>query len=587
MTLRLTHQVPTIPAGAHTFAGGGVVAPHQTAVAAGEAMYARGGNAVDAAVAAALVCGVMEPAETTLAGCGFMLVGLPDGEVVSVEFGPRAPKGADAHMYKATPGEQGSSMLTVVGVEGNANADGPLAAGVPRTLTALLTAQERFGALPRETVLGPAIAVARDGFGAEPWFRLHVLSDIERLRADPGASQVFLDETGLPRGQTANALYGFSQGEEEPVPQPLLARTLETVAAEGPDAVRTGSVASALLETARERGMLLSAADLADSGPDIGAPRTLTFRDTEVHVPRAPGGGPTELEILNVWQHLYPDGSPYEDTAQRTRDLALAIRHAFADRFYWLGDPDLVDVPIDDLLSGAYAERLARQVRDGEVPRAFTDGTIPWSHFANTMLHDPRPGGGPAPWTPDGGTEPASGTTHVSAGDASGLFVSITHTAAHHFGSGLMCPRTGLLFDAAMVWFNALPGAANSVRPGARALANMGPAMLTRTGRPLAALGASGGRRIISAVAQIVINLVDRKMTPLESLQAPRIDGSGPRVVLHEHLAEHEDALKPLATYVTPPGNTLYTADFARSNLVAHLPDGHLQSAIDANAFGP
>ena len=583
--MRLTHQIPTIPAGAHTFTDGGVVAPHQVAVSAGEAMYARGGNAVDAAVAAALVAGVMEPAETTLAGCGFMLVGMPDGEVVSVEFGPRAPKGAGPHMYRATPGRQGTSMLTVVGVEDNANADGPLAAGVPRTLLALLTAQERFGTLPRETVLGPAIAVARDGFSADPWFRLHVLSDIERLRADPAAAAVFLDEDGLPRGQRTNALYGFSQGEEEPVPQPLLARTLETVAAEGPDALRTGSVASALLATARERGMLLSAEDLAESGPDIGAPRTLAFRDTRVHVPQAPGGGPTELEILNVWQHLYPGGSPYEDTAERIRGLALAIRHSFADRFYWLGDPDLVDVPVDDLLSDAYAGRLARQIAGGDVPRAFTDGTIPWSHFANTMLHDPRPGGGPAPWTPDGGTEPASGTTHISAGDASGLFVSITHTAAHHFGSGTMCPRTGLLFDAAMVWFNALPGAANSVRSGARPLANMGPAMLTRDGRAVAALGASGGRRIISAVAQLVINLVDRGMTPLEALQAPRIDGSGPRVVLHEHLAEAEDGLAPLATYVTPPGNTTFTADFARANLVGRLADGRLQSAIDAGAF--
>src|SRR5699024_2573684 len=144
----------------------------------------------------------------------------------------------------------------------------------------------------------------------------------------------------------------------------------------------------------------------------------------------------------------------------------------------------------------------------------------PWSYFSGKALHDPwkHTVGQDAPqWSPSGATEPSSGTTHVSAADADGWVVGITHTAANHFGSGVMCPRTGLLFDSSMAWFNALPGSANSIRSAARPVANMAPILVKhQDGSIVQSIGASGGRRIISAVIQLAISLTEGGLNAAE-----------------------------------------------------------------------
>ena len=585
MAVQLTHQVPTIPAsGYRTRGAGAVVAPRASSVQAGEAMLAQGGNAVDAAVAAALVAGVVEPTETSLAGSGFLLVGDARGTVRSVEFGPRAPRAASETMFRVDEAAAASNVLGLAPVAGNANVDGALASGVPRAAVGLLVAQERFGRLPRRTVMDPAIRAAEEGFPADAWFVMNALNDLVRLRADAGAREVFLDADGLPRGRASQSFYGASIDAPERVRQPRLAHTLDRLADAGPAALLEGELASALLETCREAGMLIAAEDLAAAAPEIVAPRALRFRDARVHVPAAPGGGLTELQILQIWQRLFPGGSPREDSASRTRLLALVMKHAFADRYHWLGDPDRVPVPADALLSAEYAERLAEAVAHDPVPAAFGDGSAPWSHFSREALHRPTDDRDDAPdWAPRGATAPTTGTTHITAADDEGRFVSVTHTAANHFGSGVLCPRTGLLFDSAMAWFNAVPGTANSIGAGARPLANMGPVVVTDAAGTRAAAGASGGRRIIGAVAQIVINLVDRGMSPLEALQAPRIDASGPALVLPERLGRFAADLADLAPTVVAPAANHFALDFARANLVgAH--SGGLESAIDAQS---
>ncbi len=578
-----SHRPPRHSVSVRRDPGGTVVAPHESACSAGTSALEAGGNAVDAAVAAALVAGVVEPTETTLAGCGFLVHHTASGDTWSVEFGPTAPLNASSTMFDVDEGAASSPILGLAPVVGNANVDGPRASGVPRTLLGLLTAQQRFGVLPRERVCAPAIRAAHDGFPADTWFLTSALADVDRLRADDGARRTFLDDDLLPIGSRSASAYGPTFGPRPRVPQPVLGRTLERVAALGPSSLTDGEIARQLVDTSAERDGLLSLADLRAAAPTIRPARTLRYRDTDVAVPAAPGGGWTELQILAIWQALYPEPAPPTAGPERLRALALVLRHAFADRYHWLGDPDAVPVPLGGLLSAGYASAIADRVRRGEDVPGWREG-LPWVTYASTAAHDPWPfdprAGDPPVWRPVGGTRPGSGTTHVSVVDAAGNAVAVTHTAANHFGSGIACPRTGLLFDSAMAWFNAAPGAANSIAPGARALANMGPALLTRDGRAVAALGASGGRRIVSAVAQLVIGLVDGRASVEDALAAPRIEGSGRDLVVDEALCGLGADLTDLDPVVVPASNDPFAMDFARPNIAGLDRSGEPVSAI-------
>lgn len=518
-----------------------VSAARQASVDAGISMLDQGGNAIDAGVAAAFVAGVIEPMETTLAGSGFLLLTLPDGTVHSVEFGPRAPGGARVDMFEIDHHrviDRGLGVSTVVSDE---NVQGARAAGVPATLRGLIDAHERFGRLPLATVLAPAIQVAADGFPADNYFALEALDSLPALRADKGASTLFLRD-GVPPSPAH--LGATTLGQPALIRQTALARTLEQLGTHGADAFYDGPLGEAFVRTHQELGGLLTQADLAAVRTVFTTPRHLRFRDVDVWAPQAPCGALTQLQMLNIWQMLYPDQPPVDDTPERLAHLAAASWHAFADRYHWLGDPDVVPVPEQGLLSDEYARHIAAKIRAGDLPPRCPDAALtPWNYFAGHAAHNPwdfqTPSSQePVTWTPQGGTEPTAGTTHVSVMDADGMSVSITHTAANHFGAKVVCERTGLLFDAAMGWFNAVPGAANSIAPGKRPLANMGPVVLTRDGQPFAAVGAPGGRRIINAVVQVVLNLVERGQDAVQACAAPRIDASGTALLASERLAD-------------------------------------------------
>lgn len=572
----------------NTSDGGSVVAPHESSIAAGLTMLENGGNAVDAAIAAALVAGVVEPTETTLGGSGFMLYHDADGTSWSVDFGPKAPGAASPAMFELDPEASSSPVLGLAPVLGNANVDGPRASGVPRTLLGLLTAQERFGQLPRHTVCGPAIEAAYNGFPADMWFLTSALNDLDRLRADPQAARTFLAPDGLPLGRASLGYYGPSFGDGSRVRQPALGATLEEASLSGLEALTGGTIAERLAASSAELGGLLTVDDLLESGPVIGPATTIRYRDAEVSVPTAPGGGPTELQILAIWQQLHPIPTALDAGAGHWRELALTIRHAFADRYHWLGDPSAVPVPTEALFHEDYAARIASAVATGHDVPGWQD-TAPWITYAATGVHDPwafDAGGRSRPsWNPATASTPTSGTTHISAADPSGRLVSITHTAANHFGNGRICPRTGLLFDSAMAWFNAAPGAANSITSGGRALANMGPALVTRNRAPVAALGASGGRRIISAVAQIIIHLVDGGHDIADALAMPRIDASGPRVLVPASLADEAGALGDLGATTVPASPEPFAMDFARPNMAGFDRSGQLTSVINPHHY--
>lgn len=518
---------------------GVVAAAREPSVEAGIRMLERGGTAMDAAVAAALVAGVMEPMETTLAGSGFMLVA-QSGEIpISIEFGPRAPAAATPAMYVIDEQRQIDRGLGVSMVVGDENVQSARSAGVPATLAGLAEGHARFGRLPWATVMEPAIAVAAEGFDVDPYFALEALDNLDALRADPVASSRFL-VNGLP--PPCAHLGSATLGAPHRLKQETLARTLEIIATKGTDALFQGPLGAQLVETHREQGGLLRTQDLACVKPVVGPARHMRFRDVDVWVPHAPCGALTQLQMLTFWQALYPDAAPATGTEEHLLALANVSWHAFADRYHWLGDPDFVPVPEAGLLSSSYAQMIADRIRRADAPpRCTAPGTMPWNHFAayaahNPWAYDPAPARAVA-WSPEGSTEPTAGTTHISVVDGEGMAVSLTHTAANHFGAKVVCPRTGLLLDAAMGWFNARPNAANSIAGGKRPLANMAPMLLTRNGNVLAALGAPGGRRIISAVTQLAMGIVEGGMDAIQAVHAPRIDASGSTILASERLS--------------------------------------------------
>ena len=573
-------------------ANGAVAAARLASAEAAQAMIDGGGNAVDAAVAAALVAGVVEPMETTLGGSGFMLIGTPDdGRVHSVEFGPRAPQRARPDMYKIDTTRNIDRGLGISVVMNDKNVQGITSAGVPATLRGLAAAHERFGLLPFAKVLGPAIDAAHNGFAADPYYALEALANFDALRLDPGAVATYLTD-----GQVAAVphLGTASLGAAPMIRQPVLGRTLELIAAKGVDAFYDGELSARLLTTVRELGGLLEAADLQSCRPVITEARRLRFRDVDVWAPNAPCGALTQLQMLQIWQSLYPEGAPIDETPERLQHLAEASWHAFADRYHWLGDTDFVPVPEQALLSSAYADKIAAAIRAGHpAPRTHPGQASPWNHFAGHAAHDPwpfQPDGPATPptWAPRGATEPTAGTTHISVIDRNGMSVSMTHTAANHFGAKVVCPRTGILFDAAMGWFNAMPNAANSIAGGKRPLANMGPMLLTREGAPVAAIGAPGGRRIISAVVQIALNLVERGMDAEEAVNAPRIDASGSELLASERLTAICRKSAAIAELLRPVDeqHAGFGYELARPIMAIRKPDGTVQAAADPFSRG-
>lgn len=572
-------------------AAGAAACARRASSAAAMAMLEAGGNAVDAAIAAALVAGVVEPMETTLAGSGFMLIHVPgQAQAIAIDFGPRAPLAARPDMFKLDTERSTDRGLGVSVVVDDANVQGILAAGVPATLRGLSDALKAYGRLPLKTVMQPAIAAAHEGFDVDNYYALEALANLQALRADPGASQVFLRD-GLP--PVSPHLGAATLGAPIRLKQQALGASLERIAHEGVDTFYTGAVSQDLLKTVAELGGLLSAQDLAACRSDIGPARTLRFRDVDVWAPNGPCGAVTQLQMLQLWQALYPEYGPTDDTPERIRLFTQASRHAFADRYHWLGDPKVVPVPEAALLSTEYAQAIARGITAGDNLQDWsTLPAAPWEHFAGQAPHDTwsfeAGQRAPAAWQPAGGTEPPAGTTHVSVIDGDGMAVSITHTAANHFGSNVVCPRTGFLFDAAMGWFNAVPGAANSIAGGKRPLANMGPLLLTRQGQSLAALGAPGGRRIISAIVQIAIKLVEDGDSAQAAVAAPRYDASGPTLLLSERL-------RGLSTQLAEPASNQrwvseqhegFGYEMARPNIVVRHADGQAEAACDPFSKG-
>ena len=550
--------------------------------AAGMAMLPAG-NAVDAAVAAAFAACVVMPAATTIAGSGFMLVDPGTGQApVAIEFPSRAPSRASADMYELAAAQDATGMLGVSAVMGNANAWGARSVGVPAVVAGLCEAHARFGRLPLAHVLAPAIALAHEGFAIHAELQMQTVQVLRELRAAGAAVRgSLLAHDGLP--------LPLFDGADRPtlVMQPDLAVTLEAIARDGADGFYRGAPGARIVDEVQRRGGILALDDLARVEPLVTTPMSLRIGNATAWAPTSPGGGWTELQILGVLSRLGLLGAddPFDVPA-----YLEASRRCFADRFHFMGDPEHVDVPLDVLLSDDYLDALAGEVANGRLtyPEA-----PPWGHYASCVpeaFARHRPDLVPTPWearTVHGaaGLGDSFETTHVSTMDRDGMAVSCTLTAAEPYGSKVV--GAGVVLDDAMIWFNAAAGAANSIAPWKRPLANMGPLLVCHDDGRTLAVGAPGGRRIMSAVTQVVAHWL--RGDSLEQATArPRVDGSGSQVLASVRLeSDRVQALRD-AGYVVQPvddRDPLCFA-FARPVAVASTDDGAREAAVQPFVSG-
>ncbi len=504
---------------------GAVATAHPIAAQVGVDILKSGGNAVDAAIATGFCLNVVEPASSSIAGHGQMIVHIAaEQRTVAIDYGHRAPRAAKPDTFRVIG--QAVRGNGIYEVEDQANAIGHRSAGVPGVTAGMCRAHELFGSLPLEQLIEPAIHYARQGFEADSTTCLQIARSMPNLVRYGESGRVFMPD-------------GYPPTPGEKVVQRDLADTLERIGKEGKNALHAGEIAAAIDEEMRRNDGLLSAQDLADYEAEVRHPVNTPYRGCELLSYPATAGTITALQILNILENFDLSGpiSPVHPRerfrgGQSPEHLHLfieAARHAFADRYSFLGDSDFNPVPLDGILSKDYARKIARGI-DTEVAKLEEERQLqPWVAYADSPIHDPwHYDPKPRPERVLTASPPSDGdcTTHFSVIDHGRNMVACTQTAVGAFGSSVIVPGTGVLLSNGMVVFNPMPGTANSIAGFKRGLNNMSPILALRDGQPFLTVGAPGGRRIICRIAHVISNVIDFGMSIQEAITAPSVDAA-------------------------------------------------------------
>ncbi len=473
----------THPAGTKaTFAPHAIVASdNRMAAEVGAEIMRQGGNAVDAAVATGFALAVTFPEAGNLGGGGYMVIRMADGRVAALDYREVAPLAASANMYVGPNGKlTGESVI------------GPRASGVPGAVAGLMEAHRKYGKLPIKAVMAPAIRLASEGFTVDTNFVRSLAGDRYRIESFAGKSVFF--PNGNPPAVGSRLV------------QPALARTLRLIADSGSRAFYRGSIADSIAAEMKRDGGLITKADLARYRPIWRTPIRSNYRGYAlISMPPSSSGGITVTEMLNILE-AYGPPSPF-GSADRIHAVASASQRAFVDRNSKLGDPAFVQVPLSTLTSKTYARTIAASIS--------------------------RDRADPAPRAAESIRE-GSETTHYSVVDQFGNAVATTTTLNDLYGSGVYVSGAGFFLNDEMDDFTTQPGTpnmygliqgkANAIAPGKRMLSAMSPTIvLDPKGGLLLVTGARGGPRIISAVSQIILNVIDHRMSLADAMSAPRI----------------------------------------------------------------
>ena len=528
---------------------GMVVAQEKIAAHIGADVLKNGGNAVDAAVAVGFTMAVTYPRAGNLGGGGFMVIHSAERhEDIAIDYRETAPAAATRDMFLGANGkpDRGKSL------------DSALAIGVPGSVAGMALALEKYGSgkFTLAELLKPAIALASDGIVISDDLADTLDEGRERLAHWPASLKMLMRDDGTP------------MREGDKLVQKDLAATLTAIAEQGPRGFYQGPVAEKLVKAISAAGGIMTMDDLKSYQPTIRTPVHGTYRGYDIiSMPLPSSGGVVLLETLNILE-----GFPLPDIKQGSADslhlMIEAMKRAYADRAHYLGDPAFVAAPVATLMTKEYA---ARQ-RAGIDPNHAT----PWKDLlSETPTHE------------------GSNTTHFSVVDSNGNAVSSTYTLNYPYGVGLIPAGTGVLLNDELDDFTAALGASNAFglvgfeanmpAPGKRPLSSMTPTIVLKNGKPVLVTGSPGGSRIISAVLQVVIDVLDYHMDVAAAVSVPRLHHQWmPDEVRVEHGFPPDviAALREKGHIVKEPlGQT-------SANSIAVTPDGLMLGAPDPRTRG-
>ncbi|HEX4744812.1 MAG TPA: gamma-glutamyltransferase [Candidatus Limnocylindria bacterium] len=532
-----------------TARGAMVVADRERATLAGLDILAEGGNAVDAAVCAAFVMGVVEPVTSGIGGVASMVIRTKDGHLTVVDGSTTAPQGARPDMFEVLDTGERLGMYGWPATRDNANNVGYRSLGVPGMVACLLDALDRYGTLPRDRVMAPAIALARDGFDVDWYLGLAIGTYADRLWVYPETKRTFYRASGAP----LRVATGFEPADR--LVQADLARSLEAIARRGAKAFYDGPLAQAICDDVQANGGLLTAAEFASYRSRELAPLRSSYRGHELATVPGPSGAVTALELLNIVE-ASDLGRP--DSAAERHLVLEASRRAFVDRFAHLAD--VPGAPFERLASKEHARERAASIEPSRATPEIAAGAVP---------------------PPQGDC-----TTHLCVVDRDGAMVSLTSTLGQGFGSGVVIRGTGIVMADVMTWFDPRSGTINSPAPGKRILWAPSPMLLLDGGRPFLAVGAPGGRRIMSAVPQVVMNIVDHGMGPQAAVARPRVHAEGRPSILDARIEDSVQAeLRAMGHELELREETFFSSHFARPSAI--LVDASGMKRAGANPLKP
>ena len=468
---------------------GMVVAQEKIAARLGADVLRRGGNAVDAAVATGFAMAVTYPRAGNIGGGGFMIIYSAERQAdVAIDYRETAPGAMTRDIFLGLDGKPDSAK----------SRDSALGIGVPGTVAGLTLALEKYGSgkFTVADLLKPAIDLARNGIvltddnadTLPDWYR--------RLARWPASAKIFSrpDGTSLREGDT--------------LVQTDLAATLSAIATQGRRGFYQGPVAEKLAAGIRDAGGMMTTEDLKSYQAVIRAPLRGSYRGYDIlAMPQPSSGGVVLLETLNILEG-FPMREMQQGSAPSLHVMIEAMKRGYADRARYLGDPAFVNAPVATLISKDYAARQRASIDP--------DRATPWTDTLSAT--PPREGGN---------------TTHFSVVDSRGNAVSNTYTLNFSYGVGLVAEGTGVLLNNELDDFTAAPGASNAFGlvgfeanlpgPGKRPLSSMSPTIVLKDGKPVLVTGSPGGSRIISAVLQVIVDVVDYHMNVAAAVAAPRL----------------------------------------------------------------
>lgn len=459
-----------------------VVSAREEASKIGVAIIKKGGNAFDAMVATQLALAVAYPYAGNISGGGFMVYRKANGDAGSLDFREKAPQKASKNMYQDKNGN----------VIPNLSTNGALSVGIPGSVAAIFEVHKKFGKLPLKDLFQPAIDLAEKGI---------IVTQKEKGKLDEYRA-VIVKISG------DKTLYNKTFQVGDTIKYLALANTLKQILKNGKNEFYKGNTAKKLVEFLQQKGGIITLKDLSDYKVVWRKPITFKYKELNI-ISMAPpsSGGITLAQIMKMIE-------PYEvsklghNSTQYIQLLAEAERRAYADRNYFLGDPDFVKIPQRQLLDEAY---LKDRMKSFSFDKATSSADV--SH-GNVSVYE------------------SMETTHYSIVDDEGNAIAVTTTLNDAYGSKLYCDELGFFLNDQMDDFSAKPGVpnlyglvgaeANSIAPKKRMLSSMTPTIVEKNGKLLMLLGSPGGSTIITSVLQTILNVYEFKMPMQQAVDAPR-----------------------------------------------------------------